>query len=137
MFILYIRIWVTWLQIHDYHIIQPVKFLTIKSVITKSRYHRLKLNGKKREKKKIHDYLRITEFIHDRWVLKMAFGWYLWCEDEDRRTVWDYKALSGACSRSKQWSGYCHQASWAHQGAVSHFVLCRLLPGRYHTSQLN
>ena len=69
-------------------------------------------------------------------VLQMAFGWYLRCEDEDRRTVWDHKAPGGACTRSKQWSGDCRQASGAHQGAFSHFVLCRLLPGRYNTMVL-
>ena len=61
----------------------------------------------------------------------MAFGWYLRCGDEDRRTVWDCKAPGGACTRSKQWSG--DSIVFSHQGAFSHFVLCRLLPGSYNS----
>lgn len=61
--------------------------------------------------------------------LQMALGWDIWREDEDGRTVWDDKASSRASPWSQQWSWYCHQASWAYQGAVPYSVICWFLPG--------
>lgn len=59
----------------------------------------------------------------------MAFGRYLRCWDEDRRTFWDDKTPGWACPRSKQRSRYCRKDFGADQGAVPHSVLRRLVPG--------
>lgn len=58
---------------------------------------------------------------------QVAWIWYLWRREWDRRPSWNYQVWAGACSRCKCWPWHSSESAAAYQGHVSRVVICWFL----------